>query len=73
MTLAEDRIFRARRAEWTTDEDWQTKVHVCEQFTSEVYAETHRFEGTTPCAYAATTIYCERCQGFEKQKKQTDD
>ena len=67
MSLAQERIFRAREAEWTTDEAWQSKVHVCEQLTTEDYIEAHRLEGTPPCSYAITTIHCERCADFESR------
>jgi hypothetical protein len=67
MSLAQERIFRAREAEWTTDEAWQSKVHVREQLTTEDYIEAHRLEGTPPCSYATTTIHCERCADFESR------
>ena len=71
MSLAFEKIFQTREAEWTTDEAWQSKVHVREQLTTEDYIEAHRLEGTPPCSYATTTIHCERCADFERrlQKK----
>ena len=67
MSLAQERIFRAREAEWTTDEAWQSKVHVREQLTTEDCIEAHRLEGTPPFSYATTTIHCERCADFESR------
>ena len=68
MTLAEERLFLARESEWSTEDTWRSKVRVREQLTLEDYQEGHRLEGTTPCAYATTSILCKDCAKVEREK-----
>ena len=73
MTLAEERVFLARESEWSTEDTWRSKVRVREQLTLEDYQEGHRLEGTTPCAYATTSILCKDCAKVEKEKLRKPD
>ena len=68
MTLAEERLFRARESDWSAEETWQSKVRVREQLTLQDYQEGHRLEGTTPCAYATTSILCKDFEKIEKAR-----
>ena len=68
MTLAEERRFRARESDWSTEDTWRSKVRVREQLTLEDYQEGHRLERTTPCAYATTSILCKDCAKVEREK-----